>query len=71
MAGVDRLWWGNPWLWLAASALFALLGLLVWPGLFGGTFLFLPLVWISRGRPERMDPRSNGHGRSEDVRRLG
>jgi hypothetical protein len=58
-------------LWFAASALFALLGLLVWPGLFGGTFLFLPLVWISRGRPERMDPRSNGHGRSEDVRRLG
>jgi hypothetical protein len=69
--GDDRPWWGSPWLWLIVSAVFTLLGIVVWPGLFGGTFLFLPLVWIARARPPTMDPRTNGHGRSDDVRRLG
>jgi hypothetical protein len=59
----DRPWWGSPWMWLGVSAMFLLLGLLVWPGLIGGTILFLPFVWISRSRRVgQPDPRSNGHG---------
>jgi hypothetical protein len=59
-----RPWWGNPWIWLGACAVFLLLGIVVWPGLFGGTFLFLPFVWIWRPRRTRpVDPRTNGHGR--------
>ncbi len=38
----ERPWWGNPWLWLLVGVVFVLLGLYVWPGLFGGTFFFLP-----------------------------
>ena len=57
-----RPWWGNPWLWLIACLAFAVLGLVVWPGLFGGTFLLLPFVWVRRPRREAsMDPRTNGH----------
>ena len=60
----DRPWWGSPWLWLAASGVFLVLGVVVWPGLFGGTFLFLPFIWIWRPRRSRdVDPRTNGHGR--------
>jgi hypothetical protein len=58
----DRPWWGNPWLWVGICTFSILLGLLVWPGLFGGVVLVLPFVWI--GRPHRepkMDPRTNGH----------
>lgn len=56
----ERPWWGNPWLWVAVCAVFVVLGVVVWPGLFGGTFLFLPFIWV--GRPRRpADPRSNGH----------
>ena len=55
-------WWGNPWFWASVCLAFAVLGLVVWPGLFGGTFLLLPFVWIRRPRRERaMDPRANGH----------
>jgi hypothetical protein len=55
-------WWGNPWLWLSVCAGFVVLGLFVWPGLFGGTFLFLPFVWVWRPRrATQMDPRTNGH----------
>ena len=57
-----RPWWGNPWLWVVACAVSILLGLYVWPGMFGGVVLVLPFVWI--GRPHRepkMDPRTNGH----------
>jgi hypothetical protein len=58
----SRPWWGSPWTWVAVCVVFAVLGLVVWPGLFGGTFLLLPLVWIRRPRGEgRMDPRTNGH----------
>lgn len=58
-----RPWWGNPWLWVGVSAVFLMLGLFVWPGLFGGTFLFLPFVWVRRSqRGEDVDPRTNGHG---------
>ena len=56
-----RRWWGNPWLWLGVSVAFLLLGLFVWRGLFGGIFLFVPFVWISRPRAATMDPRTNGH----------
>ena len=31
-----RLWWANPWLWLGVSVASILLGIFVWPGLFGG-----------------------------------
>lgn len=60
-----RPWWRSPWLWIGVSALFAVLGLVVWPGLFGGVFLFVPFVWVWRPRRPTMDPRSNGHSRKE------
>ncbi len=63
-----RPWWGNPWLWLSVCVFFVLLGLVVWPGLFGGTFLFLPFVWVWRPRREpKLDPRTNGHSRRGDT----
>jgi hypothetical protein len=59
---MDRPWWGNPWLWVGLCAASILLGLLVWPGLFGGVVIVLPFVWIGRPRREpTMDPRTNGH----------
>ena len=66
----DRPWWGNPWLWVGVSAAFVVLGIFVWPGLFGGTFVFLPFLWIGRGRDRAVDPRANGHGRPDDAGRL-
>jgi hypothetical protein len=58
----DRPWWGNPSLWLAVGVVFVILGVVVWPGLLGGTFIVLPLVWIWRPRrPPPVDPRTNGH----------
>jgi hypothetical protein len=62
-----RPWWGNPWLWVGVSAVFVVLGIFVWPGLFGGVVLFLPFVWVSRPRAPDMDPRSNGHSRRHDT----
>jgi hypothetical protein len=57
-----RPWWGNPWLWVGVCLAFVVLGVFVWPGLFGGTLLFLPFVWIRRPRSApTMDPRANGH----------
>jgi hypothetical protein len=62
-APTARPWWASPWIWLVACAVFLVLGIVVWPGLFGGTFLFLPFVWIWRPkRARRVDPRTNGHG---------
>ena len=67
----ERPWWGNPWLWLLVSAVFVVLGIFVWPGLFGGTFLFLPFIWVWRPRRHReVDPRTNGHA-ANDPRSLG
>ena len=58
----DRPWWGNPWLWVGVCAISIVLGLFVWPGLFGGVVLVLPFVWVGRPRHEpHMDPRTNGH----------
>jgi hypothetical protein len=58
----DRSWWGNPWLWVAVCAISILLGVFVWPGLFGIVVFVFPFVWIGRPRREpRMDPRTNGH----------
>lgn len=50
-----RPWWGNPLFWLAVSAVSIVLGLLVWPQLFGGVFLFLPFIWIG-GRKSAKSP---------------
>jgi hypothetical protein len=68
----ERPWWGNPWLWVLVSVASVVLGIFVWPGLFGGTFLFLPFIWIWRPRRGREgDPRSNGHGSRVDPGSLG
>jgi len=68
----ERPWWGNPWLWLLVSALSVVLGIFLWPGLFGGMFLFLPFIWVWRPRRGReSDPRSNGHGSRVDPGSLG
>jgi hypothetical protein len=67
-AAPGRRWWGNPWLWVAVCGVFAVLGVLVWPGLFGGTVVFLPFVWVWRPRREpKLDPHTNGHGRRGDT----
>jgi hypothetical protein len=67
-----RPWWGNPWLWLLVSAVFVVLGIYLWPGLFGGTFIFLPFIWVWRPRRGReIDPRANGHGSRTDPGSLG
>ena len=62
-----RPWWGSPWLWIGVSAAFLVLGLVVWPGLFGGVFLFIPFVWVTRPRPDPMDPRTNGHAKRDGI----
>jgi hypothetical protein len=60
-----RPWWGNPWLWVGISAVFVVLGLVVWRGLLGGVVLFVPFVWLSRSKPPTVDPRSNGHAKRD------
>ena len=60
-----RPWWGNPWLWIGVSALFVVLGLIVWLGFFAGVFLFVPFVWLSRPKVSTVDPRSNGHAKRD------
>lgn len=67
----ERAWWGNPWLWVGVSVAFVVLGIYVWPGLFGGTFLFLPFIWVWRPRRRDVDPRTNGHGSRVDPGSLG
>lgn len=62
---LPRPWWGRPLLWIGVSAVFVVLGVVVWPGLLGGIFLFVPFVWLSRPRAPTVDPRSNGHARRE------
>ena len=62
-----RPWWGSPWVWVAVSAVFVLLGIFVWPGLFGGVFLLVPFIWLSRPEASTMDPRSNGHSKREGT----
>jgi hypothetical protein len=60
-----RPWWGNPWLWVGISAGSVVLGLVVARELFGGVFLFIPFVWLSRSKETAVDPRSNGHAKRE------
>lgn len=62
-----RPWWGNPWLWVGVSTLFVILGLVVWLGFFGGVFLFVPFVWVSRPKASMVDPRSNGHAKRDGL----
>ena len=60
----DRAWWQNPLLWLSIGVVFVIAGTFAWPGLFVGTFLVLPFVWVWRPRrPPPADPRTNGHQR--------
>jgi hypothetical protein len=67
-AGPRRPWWGSPWLWLGVCGVFVVLGVVVWPGLFGGTVVFLPFVWVWRPRRQPApDPRTNGHSRRGDT----
>jgi hypothetical protein len=51
-----RPWWGNPGVWVAASAVFVLLGVFVFPRLLGFTFLFLPFLWMRAAGRRRQDP---------------
>ena len=68
----ERPWWGNPWLWVGVCLVFVVLGIYVWPGLFGVTFLFLPFIWVWRPRRGRdVDPRTNGHAKRQDPSSLG
>ena len=60
-----RPWWGSPWIWVGVSAVSVVLGLLVWRGLLGGVFLFIPFVWLSRSKAPTVDPRSNGHAKRD------
>jgi hypothetical protein len=62
---MDRPWWGNPLIWIAASGGFLLLGLFVAPRFLPGVVIFLPFVWIRRPR-SRLDPTEGRpvHGRA-------
>jgi hypothetical protein len=51
----QRPWWGSPVVWVAGSIAFVLLGVFVFPRLFGFTILFLPFLLarsFGRRRPE-------------------
>lgn len=48
-----RPWWGNPLVWAGVALVFVLLGVFVWPQLFGGVFIFLPFFWIMMPRRRR------------------
>ena len=61
----QRPWWANPWLWVGFSAVSVVLGFVLWRGLLGGVFLFVPFVWLSRSKTPAVDPRSNGHAKRE------
>ena len=55
-------WWANPWVWLGVTLVSVVLGVFVWPGLFGFMFIVIPFVWIRRPRRQSpVDPRGNGH----------
>jgi uncharacterized membrane protein YfcA len=56
-----RPWWANPLVWLAIGVVSVLLGIFVWPGLFGFTFIVIPILWWRRPKAPALDPRSNGH----------
>jgi hypothetical protein len=56
-----RPWWANPLVWLGLGLVSVLLGVFVWPGLFGFTFIFIPILWWRRPKTPELDPRSNGH----------
>jgi hypothetical protein len=55
MRDPQRPWWGSPVVWVAGSIAFVLLGVFVFPRLFGFTILFLPFLLarsFGRRRPE-------------------
>jgi hypothetical protein len=53
--------WGHPGLWLLASGAFVLLGVFVFPKLFGFTFVFLPFLWVG-GLLRRRPPEDGAPG---------
>jgi hypothetical protein len=55
-----RPWWGNPLIWLAAAAIFLILGLFVAPHFLGGIVIFLPFLWIWPRRESRRDSDDSG-----------
>ena len=60
--GSQDPWWANPWVWLGVALVSVLLGIFVWPGLFGFMFIVIPFMWIRRPRRRPpVDPRRNGH----------
>jgi hypothetical protein len=60
--GWRRPWWGNPLVWLAAAAVFLVLGLLVAPHFLPGFVIFLPFVWVGGGRLRLRRPRCRSCG---------
>lgn len=60
-----RPWWSTPVPWILASTAFVLLGLFVFPRLFGFTFIFLPFL-LARSFGRRRS--ENGRRRPEDER---
>ncbi len=59
VAQPGRRWWGYPGAWIAMSAVFVLLGAMLFPRLLGFTFVFLPLIWMRRfGRRREPQDRS-------------
>lgn len=51
-----RPWWGNPVVWLVVGSAFTVVGLFVFPKLFGFAFLFLPFIWVGRFGRRRWNP---------------
>lgn len=51
-----RPWWGNPVVWLLVGSAFSVVGLFVFPRIFGFALLFLPFIWIGRFGKRRWNP---------------
>ena len=62
----QRPWWGNPVVWLLVGSAFAIVGLFVFPKIFGFAFLFLPFIWIGRFGRRRWNPDDADRRRGDD-----
>ena len=61
-----RPWWGSPVVWVLVGSAFAVVGLFVFPKLFGFAVLFLPFVWIGRFGSRRRSTREPDRPRADD-----